>query len=265
MATDPFTQFKVAQREGWASFVPLTSFTTIAAASLVEFAGIRDGHTVLDVACGTGVVAITAARRGAHVQALDLTPALLAEARRGAQLSGVPIEFTEGDVEELPFADASFDIVVSQFGHMFAPRPQVAIGQMLRVLKPGGGIAFSTWPSTLLMARLFSLVAEFVPPPAAAAPPASWGEQAIVRERLGDSVTAIEFNFDDTIVPALSPQHLRAGLEASVAPVTQVVERLQHEPQRLAGFRARLDSLIGEYFSRNQVRQTFLLTRAVKR
>src|SRR4029079_8419210 len=103
-----------------------------------------------DVACGTGVVSVTAARAGATVSGLDLTPELLERARENARIGSFDVEFREGDVEALPFGDAEFDVVLSQFGHMFAPRPQVAIAEMLRVLKSGGTIALSTWPPEFL-------------------------------------------------------------------------------------------------------------------
>src|SRR5262245_50562601 len=128
--TDPFSQFKSVQREGWALFAPLEMITTPPAAKLIQFAGVQIKSSVLDVGCGTGVAAITAARRGAKVTGLDLTPALLERAKYNAKLAGVEVDFHEGDAENLPFPDASFDIVVSQFGHMFAPRPMVAIQEM---------------------------------------------------------------------------------------------------------------------------------------
>src|SRR5438270_6173946 len=104
--SDPFAQFKQKQREGWSHFHPLAAMTTPCAAKLVNFAGVKSGQRVLDVACGTGVVAVTCARRGARVSALDLTPELLETARENAQLGGVEIDFHEGDAEQLPFSDS---------------------------------------------------------------------------------------------------------------------------------------------------------------
>src|SRR6266404_1896087 len=129
---DTLETFKAAQKAGWAHFAPVQAITTIAAARLVERAGIGPGMRVLDVACGTGVVGVTAARLGAHVTGLDLTPELLAVARDNARTAQVEIDWHEGDVEHMPFGAAAFDAVVSQFGHIFAPRPDVAIGDMLR-------------------------------------------------------------------------------------------------------------------------------------
>src|SRR5437762_5497353 len=146
MSADAIAKFKEAQKQGWAHFAPLESMTTPTAARLAKFAGVQSGQRVLDVACGTGVVAITAARIGANVTGLDLTPELLERARENSGVAEVDVDWHEGDVEALPFPDGAFDVVLSQFGHMFAPRPEVAIREMLRVLKPGGTIAFSTWP-----------------------------------------------------------------------------------------------------------------------
>src|SRR5579885_473227 len=163
MAQDPFAAFKEVQREGWALFAPTEVFTTPAAAQLVKHAGIKKGDKVLDVACGTGVVALTAARLGAQVKGLDLSPVLLERANWNAELAGLSIEFTEGDVESLPYQDGEFDVVASQFGHMFAPRPSVAVAEMLRVLKPGGTIAFSTWPPEMFIGKMFALTGKYLP------------------------------------------------------------------------------------------------------
>src|SRR3954465_1923685 len=117
-SSDPFANFKQKQREGWSHFHPLAAMTTPTAAKLVNFAGIKAGQRVLDVACGTGVVAVTCALRGARVSGLDLTPELLDTARENAKIAGINVEFHEGDAEALPFPDSAFDTVLSQFGHM---------------------------------------------------------------------------------------------------------------------------------------------------
>jgi ubiquinone/menaquinone biosynthesis C-methylase UbiE len=174
---DPFQSFKAAQKLGWAHFAPLEMYTTPVAAQLVKHAKVRAGQRVLDVACGTGVVAVTAARLGAHATGLDLTPALLERASENSQIAGVQIDWQEGDAENLPFGDGAFDVVLSQFGHIFAPRPEVAVAQMLRVLKPGGTIASATWPPELFMGRMFAITARYAPPPPpGVSPPAQWGD-----------------------------------------------------------------------------------------
>src|ERR1700683_2874467 len=183
-AADQFTTFKAAQREAWTSFVPVEITTTPPAAQLVKFAQVSAGQRVLDVACGTGVVAVTAALRGAKASGLDLTPALLERAKKNAQIAGVDVEFVEGDAEALPYPDASFDVVLSQFGHIFAPRPAVAIAEMLRVLKPGGTIAFSTWPAEFCIGRLFLLRDRYLPAPSGFPSPTEWGDRATVQQRL---------------------------------------------------------------------------------
>jgi SAM-dependent methyltransferase len=265
MQDDPFAQFKAVQREGWALFSPWAAFTTPPAARLVEYAGVQDGADVLDVACGTGVVAITAARRGARVCGLDLSPSLLEDAKRNAAVIGTSIDFVEGDVEALSYPDSTFDIVLSQFGHMFAPRPEAAVREMLRVLRPGGRIAFSTWPPEVFVGRMISLVAKYLPPPSGVAPPQSWGDPNIVRERLGDAVIDLEFDRDEFSIPALSPQHYRSSAERTIAPVAKIVVTLATEPVRLEAFRREYDVLTQTWFSCNQVRQSYLLTRATKK
>jgi SAM-dependent methyltransferase len=220
---------------------------------------------VLDVGCGTGVVAITAARQGARVTGVDLTPQLLTRARENAGVALVEVEWREGDVEELPFADHQFDIVVSQFAHMFAPRPDLAIGEMLRTLKRGGTVAFSTWPPELLVGRTMALGARYTPPPPGIPSPLLWGEPAIIRERLGSAVEDIVFDRGSLLVPALSPQHFRAAVERSAGQLIKMVELLRTaDPDRLRVFRQEFDSIVAEYLQDNLVRQDYLLTRCRK-
>lgn len=268
-ASDPFGPFKAAQRESWAGFAVNELFTTPPAAALVKFAGVGPHEKVLDVGCGTGVVAVTAARAGAHVKGLDLTPALLDRARENAALAEAEIEFTEGDAEALPYADGSFDVVLSQFGHMFAPRPKLVTAEMLRVLKPGGRIAFSTWPPEHNMGRLFALIARNLPQAPAGAPtpadPTQWGDPHVIRDRLGDAVTDLRFDRAIAINPALSPLHARASMEANLGPIKKVLQGLHSQPDRAAQFRAAVLELFTDAFLDNTIRQQFLMTRAIKR
>lgn len=263
---EPFESFKAAQKQGWATFAPFEAITTPCAAQLVKRAGVRAGQRVLDVACGTGVVSVTAARRGARVTGLDLTPELLERARENARIASVEVDWHEGDVENLPFGDAEFDVVLSEFGHIFAPRPEVALGEMLRVLKPGGTIAFSTWPPELLVGRMFALGAGYLPPPPpGVASPPLWGDPNIVRQRLGAAVKDILFDRATMLVPALSPSHHRVASEKVACATVRIVAALKDtDPARLDQFRRDFETLAAEYFEDNFIRQDYLMTRATK-
>lgn len=262
--SDPFAAFKSKQRESWSSFAPVEISTTPPAALLVRFANIAAGQRVLDVGCGTGVVAITAARAGAKVDALDLTPALLEHAKENAAMAEVDVAFAEGDVEQLPYADGTFDVVTSQFGHMFAPRPDVAIAEMLRVLRPGGTIAFSTWPPEHFVGRFFALVARYAPPPPpGASPPVQWGHVDTVRARLADAVVDIRFEREIMRPAALSVGHVLALLEETIGPLRALVR--SGDDAAIARCRAEMRSLVAEYVDGNTVRQDFLMTRAKKK
>lgn len=267
--TDPFVQLKAGQREDWSVFTPMETGTTMPAFELVRFAGVTPGERVLDVACGTGVVAITAARMGAVVEGLDLTPALLERARQNAALAGFQISFREGDAEALPYPDASFDVVLSQFGHMFAPRPEVTVSEMLRVLRPGGRLAFSTWPPDDYVGRFFALVGRHAPPPPpgapAPAPPPRWGVPEVVRQRLGDRVTDLSFVRGEMVVPALSPEHVRKVMETAIGPYIRVMDSLRSAPEKLETLRSEVLELTREYWRENRMHQVFLMSRASRR
>lgn len=262
--SDPFSQFKANQKVGWSLFAPLEAITTPAAAKLVEFAEIKSNQMVLDCACGTGVVAITAARKGARVKALDLAPALLRRAEENAALAQTEIEFIEGDVEALPYKDASFDIVVSQFGHMFAPRPEVTIKEMLRVLKPHGRIAFSTWPKDHFIGLMFNLVGQYLPAPPGIPPSTNWGDPLFVSEQLIKTTKDLCFDRSSILVPSLSPQHSRDLFEKTAAPLIKLVSDLENDPAKLSIFRAALENLIARYTKDNVLHQHYLLSRATK-
>lgn len=143
------------------------------------------GTRVLDVACGTGNLAVIAARRGCVVTGVDIASNLVEQARARASSDGLRIEFIEGDAEALPFADAQFDSVVSMFGVMFAPRPDIAAAELWRVTKPGGQIALANWTPEGFLGKMFNVFKAHLPPPPAGVPsPMGWGHEATVRSRL---------------------------------------------------------------------------------
>ena len=250
----------------WSTFSAFETVTALAAPELIKFAGIHDGDKLLDVGCGTGVVALTAARAGAKVSGSDLTPELIIRAKENAKISNLDIDFLIADVEDLPYKDNEFNFVLSQFGHMFAPRPEVAVGEMLRVLKPGGVIAFSTWPPELLTGRLFVLTGKYGPPPPEdISPPTMWGEVDIIKKRLGESVRDVTFHRAEYGNPTLSPAHMRVALEAYIGPIGAVVKSLESNPKKLAEFRDAMEDLLSEYFQNNTVVQSYLMTRAIKK
>jgi ubiquinone/menaquinone biosynthesis C-methylase UbiE len=159
---------------------------------VVDSLGIRPGLKVLDIACGTGNSAIPLARQGAEVIGVDIAPNLLEQARTRAREAGVEIRFEEGDVEQLAFPDASFDLLISIFGAMFAPRPELAVSEMKRVVRPGGRIVMANWTASGFLARSFKLNMKYAPPPPGMAPPLLWGDPAVVRERFREGFSKVE-------------------------------------------------------------------------
>ena len=154
---------------------------------VAQRSGAGPGVELLDVATGTGNVSVPAARAGAKVTALDLTPKLLEQQRERAAAAGVQIELVEGDAEKLPFADASFDSVTSCFGVMFAPRHPVAAAELVRVTRPGGTIVVAAWTPQGMVGRMFAAAAGHMPaPPEDFVPPVMWGTEEHVRSLLGD-------------------------------------------------------------------------------
>ncbi len=152
---------------------------------------IQPGWRVLDIACGTGNTALPEARRGALVTAVDIATNLLAQARERAAAEGLSITFDEGDAEQLPYADGSFDAAVTMFGAMFAPRPELVASECARVLRPGGLLAMANWNPAGFSGAMFAVNSRHVAPPPGIAPPALWGDEATVRQRLEPYFTGI--------------------------------------------------------------------------
>ena len=157
------------------------------AEAFVERLNIQPGMKVLDVACGSGNLAIIAAQKGADVTGIDIAENLIESAKKRAEVAGVKAKFEVGDAEALPYDDNSFDVVMTMFGAMFAPRPEVAASELIRVCKPGGRIAMANWTPEGHAGQMFKLSGKYLPPPNMP-PPVQWGVPDIVKERFGDKV-----------------------------------------------------------------------------
>jgi SAM-dependent methyltransferase len=158
---------------------------------IFERLNVTPGMRVLDVACGAGQFAVLAARAGAHATGVDIATNLLKQARARAASEGLSVQFDEGDAEMLPYEDASFDLVVSLIGAMFAPRPELVASELVRVCRPGGRIVMANWTPTGFIGRMFKLTGKHAPPPAMPSP-VLWGDEATVRERLRDGIKNLE-------------------------------------------------------------------------
>ena len=240
----PIEQIKASMRATWMAgdFGVVAKTISGGAEAFVGRLGIPSGTKALDVACGTGNVAIPLARKGAIVTGVDIAPNLLVQARERAAAENLTAHFDEGDAEQLPYADASFDIVVTMFGAMFAPRPELVASELARVLKPGGLLAMANWDPASFTGQMFRTGARHVPPPPGIAPPVLWGDEATVRERLAPAFTRIQtelipIDFDLPTNPAGAVAFFRRYFGP-----TQVAFSRLDEPGQ-AAFAADLESL----------------------
>jgi SAM-dependent methyltransferase len=205
----PMEQIKASMRATWMAgdFGVVAKTVARAAEEFVQRLPIAPGMLVLDLACGTGNVAIPAARKGAMVTGVDIASNLLVQARERAAAEGLVVTFDEGDAEALPYADATFDAVVTMFGAMFAPRPELVAAELARVLKPGGLLAMANWNPASFSGKMFKVGSMHAPPPPGLAPPVLWGDEATVLARLRENFEAIRtelvpVDFDMPVNPA---------------------------------------------------------------
>ncbi|MDQ3750321.1 MAG: class I SAM-dependent methyltransferase [Acidobacteriota bacterium] len=161
------------------------------AEEFIERLNLQKGERVLDVACGTGNTAIPAARAGAIVTGVDIAPNLIEQARARAASENLECQFDEGDAENLPYADSSFDTVVTMFGAMFAPRPEVTAAELIRVCRPKGRIAMANWTAQGFAGQMFKTNARHVPPPPNIPSPVLWGDEETVRGRLREGIAEL--------------------------------------------------------------------------
>jgi SAM-dependent methyltransferase len=187
-------QIKDNMRATWMAgdFGVIAKTISVGAAEFVAGLGVPAGARVLDIACGTGNLSIPLARQGAIVTGVDIASNLIAQARDRAKAEGLNVTFDEGDAEQLPYEAASFDAVVSMFGAMFAPRPELVVEEMARVLKPGGRLAMANWNPASFSGQMFKLGSKHVPPPPGVLPPVLWGDPKTVTERLSSRFREIK-------------------------------------------------------------------------
>jgi len=204
-------------------------------ARLVDACGIRAGRRVLDVAAGTGNVAIQAAATGADVVASDLTPENFAAGRREAAAAGIELEWREADAEALPFGDGEFDVVTSSFGAIFAPDHEAVARELARVCRPGGTIDMLNFTPQGLGADFFGLLAPYMPPPPpGAGSPLEWGSEEHVHALLGERVAALDCTRSSYVERAVGPAAYRDFFKATFGPVIATYADLAGDPERMA-------------------------------
>ena len=189
-----FTAIKDKQQAAWAAGDYAVSGTTlqIVGESLCEALDLRAGERVLDVAAGNGNATLAAARRWCEVISTDYVPALLERGRMRAAAEGLAVEFEQADAENLPYADASFDVVLSTFGVMFTPDQEKAAAELARVCRAGGRIGLANWTPAGFIGELFKLLGQYLPPPAGVRSPALWGTEERLRELFANRTRSIE-------------------------------------------------------------------------
>lgn len=187
---DPLTARARAIWSG-ADFHPIARSFALGATEFVTRLGLEPGQTVLDVACGTGNLAIPAARAGARVTGVDIAPNLIAEAQLEARSAGLSATFEVGDAESLPYGDGQFDLTMTMFGAMFAYRPEKTAAELLRVTRKGGRIAMANWTASGFVGHMLRAHTAVVPPPQGVPSPLLWGDEDTVRARFGDRVEGL--------------------------------------------------------------------------
>ena len=216
---------------------------------LVAAAGVRAGDRVLDVAAGTGNAAVPAALTGARVTASDLTPELFVAGREFAARHGVELDWQEADAEALPFADGSFDVVLSCVGVMFAPHHQQAADELVRVCRPGGTIGLIAWTPEGFVGELFTLMKAYAPPPPpGASPPPLWGDEQHVRGLFGDRVTDVTarkqlLTCDQFATPAAWAQWWKTAYGPTIAAYRNIAD----DPERTAALDRDLTDLAARF------------------
>lgn len=233
-ATADLEALKIRQQAAWSSgnYAVVGTTLQIVGEQLCETLDLRAGSKVVDIAAGNGMVSLAAARRWCHVTSTDYVPALLESGRARASADGLSIEFIEADAECLPFEDATFDVVLSTFGVMFAPNQAKAASELLRVCKPGGQIGLANWTPEGFIGQVFRTLGKYLPAPAGAKSPALWGTCAALKEMFSNQAKSIKaeprlFNFRYR-----SPEHFLDVFKTYYGPVLKAFAALDAASQQ---------------------------------
>jgi SAM-dependent methyltransferase len=217
------------QRQMWSAgdFAMCATSSVIVAEELCEAVDLLPGERVLDVATGSGNTALAAARRAwGNTVGLDYVPALLEAGRARAAAERLEVEWVEGDAEQLPFEAASFDVVLSTFGVMFAPDQERAAAELLRVCRPGGRIGLASWTPDGFTGQLFRTMGRHVPPPPGVPPPVLWGTKERLRDLFADGISSLEATRRELAFRFHSADHFLDFFRTYFGPVKMAMERL---------------------------------------
>jgi ubiquinone/menaquinone biosynthesis C-methylase UbiE len=224
---------KARQQGAWSSgdYAVVGTTLQIVGETLCEALDLRPGQKVLDVAAGNGNVTLAAARRWCEVVSTDYVPALLERGRERAAAERLAIEFRQADAEALPFADASFDVVVSTFGVMFTADQDKAAAELVRVCKPGGKIGLANWTPDGFIGQLFKTIGKHMPPPAGVKSPALWGTSARITEFFGAQAASIQLEQRDFVFRYRSAQHWLDVFKTYYGPLLKTFAALDPKAQ----------------------------------
>ena len=236
---------KARQHGAWASgdYALVGATLQIVGEELCEALDLRAGQRVLDVAAGNGNVSLAAARRWCEVTSTDYVPALLARGKARAAADGLTIAFQEADAEALPFAEASFDAIVSTYGVMFTPDQGKAAAEMLRVCRPGGKIGLANWTPQGFIGEVFKALGRYLPPPVGARSPALWGTRERLVELFGGGAASIAAESRDFMFRYRSPAHFIDVFRTCYGPMLKALAAL--DEGRRQSLLADIEALIG--------------------
>lgn len=232
--TPDLATIKGRQQKAWSSgdYGKVGTTLTVIAELMAEAADLHPGERVLDVACGNGNTSLAAARRFCEVVGIDYVPMLLDEGRQRAEADGLAIDFREGDAEAIPFADASFDVVLSTIGVIFAPDQEKAANELMRVCKPGGRIGMANWVPDGYVGDLFKTIGKYVPPPPGLKSPFRWGTQDGLRELFGEGMGSLQTRRRTFVWRFPSARHHVEFMRGYYGPLHKAFEALDESGQQ---------------------------------